>query len=236
MSLLVPSARTLPRRPVPAGLLTTGILLLLAAAAYPVRDALYLAAAGSAAESAAAPAVGIVAESGLWLLVAAAGGIAAWSLLRDRLVFLRLASAGAGVIGAYLFSEGIKLIVTEQRPCRALVVETVLACPVEGDWSWPSNHSVLAAAFAAACVLALGRTAWLVVPAAVLLAGSRVAGGVHYVHDVLSGLALGTLVVTVVVYALDPVVRRLAVRSSRPDQAPGASGQLPDGPPPAGKP
>lgn len=235
MSLLAPSSRSLPRRPVPAGLLTTGVLLLLAAAAYPVREALYLAAAGSAAETAAAPAVGVAAEAGLWLLVAAAGVLAAWSLLRDRLVFLRLVSAGVGVIGAYLLSEGIKLIVAEPRPCRAFVVETVLACPADGDWSWPSNHSVLAAAFATACVLALGRSAWLVVPAALLVAGSRVAGGVHYVHDVLSGLALGTLVVTAVVYALAPVIRRLDVRSSQPVQAPGVSGQLPDGPP-AGKP
>ncbi|MFD6894437.1 phosphatase PAP2 family protein, partial [Rhodococcus sp. NPDC060086] len=120
-----------------------------------------------------------------------------------------LATGGIGVVGAYLLSEVIKLMVTEERPCRVLDVDTIMSCPEVGDWSWPSNHSVIAAAFATACIIALPRAAWLAVPMAVLIAFSRVAAGVHYVHDVASGLALGTAVVALVVVVLQPVGRRL---------------------------
>ena len=116
-------------------------------------------------------------------------------------------------MGAYLSSELVKLVVTEPRPCRALGIETVLECPEVGDWSWPSNHSVIAASFATACVLAAPRLIWLVAPLAAVLAFSRVTVGVHYVHDVLSGMALGVLVVALVVVVLLPFASRLPILS-----------------------
>jgi undecaprenyl-diphosphatase len=118
--------------------------------------------------------------------------IAVWSWLRDREAFWRFVCAGLGVVGAYLTSEVIKLLVSQPRPCRVLDVTTVLGCPEVGDWSWPSNHSVIAAAFATACVIAAPRLMWFVAPMAGLIAFSRVAAGVHHLHDVISGLALGT--------------------------------------------
>ena len=153
------------------------------------------------------------AEVGVLALVGSAALLAAWSWLRDRRAFLTLTSAGIGVVGAYATSEFVKLLVEEQRPCRALDVQTVLACPGMGDWSWPSNHATIAAAFAAACIFTLPGSAWFVAPVAALIAASRVAAGVHYVHDVLAGLALGLLGVAIAVAIMRPVCDRLVHRA-----------------------
>lgn len=192
-------------------LTTATALALVALATLPVRDNLYTVISDTASDS------GVLrmfadkfASGGLLILVASAALLAVWSRLRDRTAFWRLTSAGIGVVGAYLLSEVIKLMVAEHRPCRGLNVATVMTCPEVGDWSWPSNHSVIAAAFATACMLVSPRTGWFAVPVAVLIAYSRVAAGVHYVHDVASGLALGTVVVTLVAMLLRPVVNRLS--------------------------
>src|SRR5699024_11590847 len=78
-----------------------------------------------------------------------------------------------------------------------------------------------AAAFATACILVVPRLAWFALPLALAIAASRVAAGVHYVHDVLSGLALGALVVAAVVAAASPVLdRRLTGgRDGHPDRS-----------------
>jgi membrane-associated phospholipid phosphatase len=185
-------------------------LALIALAALPVREDLYLGIAVTASDSSLLQGLaGAVGSRGLLLLVVLAAIVAMWSGLRDRTAFWRLATGGIGVVGAYLLSEVIKLMVTEERPCRVLDVDMVMSCPEVGDWSWPSNHSVIAASFATACIIALPRAVWFAVPVAVLIAFSRVAAGVHYVHDVASGLAVGTAVVALVVVVLQPVVRRL---------------------------
>ncbi|GGZ21886.1 phosphatase PAP2 family protein [Streptomyces nitrosporeus] len=185
------------------------VLTALALASFPAREALYLAIARTTEGSPFGEAAGLVADKGLLLLVAAAGGTALHTWLRDRHAFRTLVCAGAGVVGAYLTSELVKILVTEQRPCRTLSLETVLTCPAPGDWSWPSNHSVIAAAFATACLLAVPRTAWAVVPVALMIGLSRVAAGVHYVHDVASGLALGALLVALLTLVLRPLAARL---------------------------
>ncbi|MCD2114786.1 MULTISPECIES: phosphatase PAP2 family protein [Rhodococcus] len=189
------------------------VLTLLAAATVPMRDRLYLSVAQTVEGSFLGPLAGLVADKGLLVLVAFTGVLAAWLWRNDRRGFGTLAVGGTGVVGAYLSSELVKLVVTEPRPCRALGIETVLECPEVGDWSWPSNHSVIAASFATACVLAAPRLIWLVAPLAAVLAFSRVTVGVHYVHDVLSGMALGVLVVALVVVVLLPFASRLPILS-----------------------
>lgn len=223
------STRTLstPRRsssrpvPWPALLIAVAALAALALATYPVRERLFTAVAGLAEGSALASAVGSVAEFGLLALVATAGVLALWCWLRERRRFWLPALAGLGVITAYGLSEAVKLLVEEPRPCSVVDTATVLSCPGSGDWSWPSNHAVLAAAFATACILVVPRLAWFALPLALAIAASRVAAGVHYVHDVLSGLALGALVVAAVVAAASPVLdRRLTGgRDGHPDSA-----------------
>ncbi len=179
-----------------------------AALAFTVRDASYTGAVRWAASSGQAPLIELVAEKGLLALVALTAALALWTFLRARQRFWTLVCAGAGVIMAYALSEGIKILVAEPRPCTGADLATVVPCPAAGDWSWPSNHAVLAAAFATACLLTVVRVTWLAVPLAVTVAASRVLAGVHYVHDVLAGLTLGTLVVAVTVTAARPLLAR----------------------------
>lgn len=194
---------------------TVAILLVLTAVAYSFKDALYLWISGATAASDSLGRIAALAtEPGLVALVVLTAVVTLWAWLRNPLAFWRLACGGVGVILAYLASEGLKLLVIEQRPCRALDVVTVLACPEVGDWSWPSNHSVIAAAFATTCVFAVPRLIWFVAPGAALIGLSRVAVGAHYPHDVLAGLALGILMVLFCVTALRPVAYRLAAASS----------------------
>ncbi|MFI2562469.1 phosphatase PAP2 family protein, partial [Nocardia farcinica] len=157
--------------------LVTAILAVLAVVAFPVREALYVRIAGTAESSVAAPLVGLTARAGLLVLVVTAGVLAVRSWRRDRPALVTLTAAGVGVVGAYLLSEIVKLLVAEERPCRAGGLPTVLDCPAAGDWSWPSNHAVLAAAFATACVLAAPRVAWFAVPVALAVAAARVGAG-----------------------------------------------------------
>ncbi|MEJ6550910.1 phosphatase PAP2 family protein [Corynebacterium sp. USCH3] len=182
------------------------VLVLVAVASYPARDTLYRSIAEGTAGSPFSGAVGVFTEAGLLVLVATAGLVALWSLLRDHEVLRRLVLGGVGVIAAYLVSEVTKSVVREARPCAAGDVATVLTCPEAGSWAWPSNHSTIAAAFAVACAVALPKLGWFTVPLAVAAAFSRVAAGVHYVHDVASGLAVGLVVVVVVVTVLDRLV------------------------------
>lgn len=197
--------REFPKRVLLILAAVSGVLALIS---HPARDRAYSTVVDWSANSGLEAAVGFVAEKGLLALVALTCVLATWCFLRSRRRFWTLVSAGVGVIAAYALSEGVKVLVAQPRPCTVMDLTTVLACPGPGDWSWPSNHSVLAAAFAAACVLAAARSVWIAVPVALVIAGSRVAAGVHYVHDVLSGLALGVLVVTGVVFALRHVIDR----------------------------
>ncbi|MFG2136122.1 phosphatase PAP2 family protein [Streptomyces sp. NPDC048650] len=110
------------------------------------------------------------------------------------------------VVAAYLANDMIKSFVDEQRPCQTLHVATVEACPGIGDWSFPSNHSAIAAAAAVALVLCGSRLGRIAVPAALLMGASRVWVGAHYPHDVAAGLITGALAA----WALTPLARRAA--------------------------
>ncbi|MFJ3906653.1 phosphatase PAP2 family protein [Streptomyces sp. NPDC090025] len=108
----------------------------------------------------------------------------------------------------YVVSEGLKSLVDEERPCRAVAgaPEALVACPPHGDWSFPSNHSAIAGAAAVALVLSWRSgsrwlTASLALLMAVSMAFSRVFVGVHYPHDVVVGLLVGGGVAFVVMKA-----------------------------------
>lgn len=115
------------------------------------------------------------------------------------------------VVAAFLVNDVLKSLVDEQRPCRTLHTVTVEACPALGDWSFPSNHTVIAAATAAALLLVDRRLGLLAAVLALLMGASRVWIGVHYPHDVLAGLVVGALVGTL----LTLLVRRYAPRAER---------------------
>ncbi|MGP3954498.1 phosphatase PAP2 family protein [Nonomuraea sp. 3N208] len=156
-------------------------------------------------------------DAGLFVFAAlfAVAALRAWRApARD----LALVIAGpAGVVFAYVVSEVIKTFVREDRPCRGGIA-TIADCPPPDDWSFPSNHTVIAAGAAATLVLAWRSLAWVVFPLAAAMAFSRVFVGVHYPHDVaagfLLGLALAPLFALLVVGAVTPAVRLARSRLS----------------------
>ncbi|WTH50733.1 phosphatase PAP2 family protein [Streptomyces sp. NBC_01550] len=106
---------------------------------------------------------------------------------------------GVGTVAAYAISEALKLVVDEERPCRALrEVEAITECPPTGDWPFPSNHATLAAALAVGLAMLRPRLATLTLSLAGAAALLRLLVGVHYPHDVLAGAILGGTVVAAV--------------------------------------
>jgi undecaprenyl-diphosphatase len=156
-------------------------------------------------------------DAGLFVFVALFG-VAAWRAWRGPARDLALVIAGpAGVVLAYIVSEVVKILVREDRPCRGGVA-TIAACPPLDDWSFPSNHSAIAAGAAATLVLVWRALAWVVFPLAAVMAFSRVFVGVHYPHDVaagfLLGLVLAPLFALLAVGAVTPAVRLARSRLS----------------------
>lgn len=144
----------------------------------------------------------------------------------DSAVMARVLASPLIVVVAYGVNSVFKDGVEELRPCAQIPGSVSLeTCPGPGDWSFPSNHSVIA--FAAAASLwfvdrRLGAVAGLF---AVLMAASRVWVGVHYPHDVAVGALVGLLVAVVlapVAGRCGPLVDRMRAGALRPLLGPGA--------------
>lgn len=120
-----------------------------------------------------------------------------------------LAAACVGIAAAVVANEVLKALITETRPCRTLPASfTVGACPGPTDYAFPSNHSAIAGAIAAAVFLLDRRLGAIAAVLALLEGFSRIYLGVHYPHDVVVGLLVGALVTTGAVLALRRVAER----------------------------
>jgi membrane-associated phospholipid phosphatase len=124
------------------------------------------------------------------VVVALALGLLEWWRRRRWAVLAFMLTV---ILGQNLIANGIKLLVHRERPPVPHLVNAT-------GWSFPSGHSAAAAATYAAVALLLGRgrrwtvRAWLGTGAAaivVAVASSRVLLGVHWVTDVIGGVALG---------------------------------------------
>ncbi|MFE4548292.1 phosphatase PAP2 family protein [Streptomyces sp. NPDC056785] len=117
------------------------------------------------------------------------------------------------VVVAYGVNSVLKLLVREDRPCHSMRVRTLEACPAPGDWSFPSNHAVVAAAAAVALLLVSRRLGTVALVAACAMAAARVWVGAHYPHDVVAGVLVGTLIARALTAFLarasDPLAERL---------------------------
>ncbi|MFE5599774.1 phosphatase PAP2 family protein [Streptomyces coelicoflavus] len=137
---------------------------------------------------------------------------------RDDRSMAQALLAPAAVVVVYGLSEIIKLWLHEERPCRAVPdVRTIAACPAPGDWAFPSNHSVIAAASAATLLVTWRLVAAFTLPLAALVALSRVYVGVHYLHDVAAGALLGLVLAPLLLLAVRaPGTRAVARLRQRP--------------------
>ncbi|MDQ0777186.1 membrane-associated phospholipid phosphatase [Streptomyces aurantiacus] len=124
------------------------------------------------------------------------------------------------VVAAYGVNDVLKLLVREERPCQSLQVITLEACPAPVDWSFPSNHTAIAAAVAMALLFVSRRLGAVAAVAACTMAASRVWVGAHYPHDVAAGLIVGALVAALAMVALrrrpDALVRWITGTWLRP--------------------
>ncbi|MFF3839138.1 phosphatase PAP2 family protein [Streptomyces sp. NPDC001930] len=113
---------------------------------------------------------------------------------RDPRQALMALAAPALTVLAFATSSAVKALLQERRPCQAMHVITLEACPPPGDWSFPSNHATLAGAAAVTLWFVSWRLGAIATPAALAMAASRVWVGAHYPHDVVAGLLLGALI------------------------------------------
>ncbi|MBN1574377.1 MAG: phosphatase PAP2 family protein [Deltaproteobacteria bacterium] len=122
--------------------------------------------------------------------------LAIFALIKWRLKALwvmLILGAAIGLTDTISF-YGIKSLVARPRPYHVLDnVNLLKEWGYSSSFSFPSSHS--ANSFAIATVLGwfYPKTTFILIPAALMVALSRVYGGVHYPSDVLGGAALGVL-------------------------------------------
>ncbi|MFM6851649.1 MAG: phosphatase PAP2 family protein [Terrabacter sp.] len=90
-------------------------------------------------------------------------------------------------------NQPVVSLVAEPRPYQTHPGILVLVAR-STDWSFPSDHSVMAGACAVGLLIASRRLGAIAAVLALLMAAARVYVGAHYPLDVLAGLLLGALV------------------------------------------
>lgn len=125
-------------------------------------------------------------------------GVVAWWLARSRSDRRGVAATlwlGLGTLMSIGAGLALKQVFQESRPCLAIHVATVQTCPGATDYSFPSDHTVVAAALAIGVLLINRRLGMVGLVLALVEGFSRVYLGQHYPHDVAAGLALAAVVI-----------------------------------------
>jgi undecaprenyl-diphosphatase len=122
--------------------------------------------------------------------------VAAFVLVRGaRKAEVRRAVVAAGLSAALglAIAQVLSRLVDRPRPFVAHPGAVHLFSAHAADPGFPSDHATAAFAIAVALVLRSRRWGALALAAAVVLAATRVAMGIHYPTDVLAGAAVGAL-------------------------------------------
>jgi membrane-associated phospholipid phosphatase len=126
---------------------------------------------------------------------------------------------GAGTVLAVGVNQPIGNAVGEHRPYDAYPHALLLVAKTT-DFSFPSDHAVMAGAVAAGLFLVSRRVGIIAAVAALVMAATRVYVGAHYPWDVVAGLLLGAAVIALgwllVGSALTSAVRTLQATSLGP--------------------
>lgn len=104
-----------------------------------------------------------------------------------RLVALQCAAAGVSGLVIY---RALKNVLVRERPYMTHAAIVCSGKPLD-RFSFPSGHTLHAVSFTLIVCSSLPMMALVLVPAAVLIALSRVVLGLHYPTDVLAGALLG---------------------------------------------
>lgn len=104
--------------------------------------------------------------------------------------------AGVGALVAVGLNQVLGGLVERARPYAAMPSAHILISRTT-DSSFPSDHAVAVGAIAAGLVLVSRRLGAVAIVCALAMATARVYVGAHYPGDVIAGLALGALVVSV---------------------------------------
>ena len=163
---------------------------------------------------------GVLANYANWagLVLLALLLVAGWLLGRGRPDAPRSTATaflvGVGAVVALVANQAIGPAVARTRPCHALThVEVLVHCA--SDSSFPSDHAMIAGAFAAGLLLLNRRIGLAALLLALLLAFARVYVGVHYPSDVAAGLAIGAAIGALIVLALRTATAAAALRLTR---------------------
>src|SRR6202451_1874969 len=100
-----------------------------------------------------------------------------------------LVMALSGALGVAIYSL-LKRVFVRERPFITHSAINLAGAPLD-RYSFPSGHTLHAVSFTWQACAHFPELAWVLVPLAGLIAGSRVVLGLHYPSDVLAGAALG---------------------------------------------
>ena len=107
----------------------------------------------------------------------------------------RLAAAQCAVAGVsgLLIYRALKNVLVRERPYMTHAAIVCAGRPLD-RFSFPSGHTLHAVSFTLIAATAFPLLALVLVPAALLIALSRVVLGLHYPTDVIAGAALGAII------------------------------------------
>ena len=105
-----------------------------------------------------------------------------------------LIMSATGLAGVLIY-KWLKSLLVRERPFIRHPGIT-LAMPPLDRYSFPSGHTLHAVCFTWQAVAHFPELAWVLVPAATLIALSRVILGLHYPTDVIAGGTIGALLAT----------------------------------------